>query len=167
MKDKKILYISQAAIIAALYIALSSLSGMLGLASSSIQVRISEALCVLPFFTPAAVPGLFIGCLFFNLLSGCIWQDVLFGSLATLIGAVLTLLLCRFAKKKKAATFLLPLPTILANTFIIPFVLTFYGLKGVYLADALFIFIGEFISAGLVGMLLLHAIMPFRDRLKF
>ncbi|MCP2867106.1 QueT transporter family protein, partial [Salmonella enterica] len=64
------------------------------LASGAIQVRISEALCVLPFFTPAAIPGLFLGCLLSNLLTGCIIWDVVFGSLATLLGALGTWLIC-------------------------------------------------------------------------
>ena len=97
------------------------------LASGAIQVRISEALCVLPFFTPAAIPGLFLGCLISNLLTGRIIWDVIFGSLATLLGALGTWLLTGRAGKapssRKTKKWLAPLPPILANTLIVPFVL--------------------------------------------
>ncbi len=74
--------------IAAIYIVMTMFINTFNLASGTIQVRISEALTVLPFFTPAAVPGLFIGCLLSNLLTGAMLPDVIFGSLATLLGAL-------------------------------------------------------------------------------
>ena len=61
---------------------------MLGLSSGVIQLRFSEALCILPIYTSAAVPGLFVGCIISNLLAGGVMTDVVFGSIATLIGAV-------------------------------------------------------------------------------
>ena len=82
---------TQAAIIAALYVVLTYLAGMLGLASGAIQIRFSEALTILPVFTPAAIPGLFAGCILSNLFTGCALPDIVVGSLATLIGAVLCL----------------------------------------------------------------------------
>ena len=88
MKNKKVLFLTQAAAIAALYFVLTWLASMLGLSSGAIQVRFSEALTILPFFTPAAIPGLFIGCLLSNFLTGAVVWDVVFGSIATLIGAV-------------------------------------------------------------------------------
>ena len=109
MKSKKIVYLSQAAMIAALYVVLTLLANALGLANYAIQVRFSEALTILPFFTPAAIPGLTIGCLLSNILTGCAPLDILFGTLATLTGALGTYALRRFE-------WLAPLPPILANT---------------------------------------------------
>ena len=79
MKNKKsVLFIAQAAMIAALYVVLTLLANALGLANYAIQLRFSEALTILPFFTPAAIPGLFIGCLIANLLTGAMPLDIIF-----------------------------------------------------------------------------------------
>ena len=78
-----ILLLCQAALIAALYIVLTFLANAMGLANYAVQVRFSEALTILPFFTPAAIPGLFVGCLLSNILTGCALPDIVFGSLAT------------------------------------------------------------------------------------
>ena len=67
MRNKKVLFIVQAALIAAIYVALTYLSSIAGLASGTIQVRISEALCILPVFTTAAIPGLWLGCFLANM----------------------------------------------------------------------------------------------------
>ena len=113
MKHKGILFVSQGAIIAALYVVLTMLANALGLANYPVQLRFSEALTVLPLFTGAAIPGLFVGCLISNILSGAVIWDVIFGSLATLIGAIGTYLLRRYK--------LLPLlPPIISNTLIVP-----------------------------------------------
>ena len=78
MRKKSVTMITQAAIIAALYVVLTMIANMLGLANYAIQVRFSEALCVLPYFTFAAVPGLYVGCLIANLLTGAAIWDILF-----------------------------------------------------------------------------------------
>lgn len=115
-------------------------------------MRLSEALCVLPAFTGAAVPGLFVGCLLANLLTGSALPDVVFGSLATLIGA----LGAYFLRRRK---WLVPLPTVLANTLIIPFVLRFaYGAEGSIPYFMLTVGAGEVISAYICGMLLYAAL---------
>ena len=88
MKNKGVVFIVQAAMIAALYVVLTMIANALGLSSYSIQIRFSEALCILPFFTPAAIPGLWLGCLIANLMTGAIIWDIIFGSIATLLGAV-------------------------------------------------------------------------------
>ena len=88
MKHKRLALLTQGALIAALYTALTYLINYFGLANGAIQVRISEALTILPVFTPAAIPGLFIGCLLSNLLTGAAIWDIVFGSLASLLGAV-------------------------------------------------------------------------------
>ena len=113
MRNKKVLFAVQAAMIAALYVVLTYITNLLGLASGTIQVRFSEALCILPVFTPAAIPGLFIGCLISNLITGGIIWDIIFGSIATLLGALGTY----FLRKKK---FVYTLPPVIANIIIVP-----------------------------------------------
>lgn len=157
MRDKKVLFITQAAMIAALYVVLTLLANALGLANYAIQVRFSEALTILPFFTPAAIPGLTIGCLLSNLLTGCMPLDILFGSLATLIGAVGTYLL---RKHQWTA----PLPPILANTVIVPFVLAYvYRFEGSIPYFMLTVGIGEILSCGVLGMILMGVLMKYRN----
>ena len=139
-----------AAIIAALYVVLTLVSAAFGLSSGVIQVRISESLCALVFFTPAAIPGMTIGCLVSNLITGANVLDVVFGTLATLFGVWGGYLL----RKRK---WLVTLPTILANTIIIPLVIVYgFGVKDVALPlVALSVCVGEVISAGIFGMGLL------------
>ena len=105
MKNKKVLYITQAAIVAALYVVFTFFAYLLGIDKMAVQVRFSEALCVLPFFIPSAVPGLFIGCLISNLIFGAQIWDIIFGSIATLIGA--------YIAGKIKNKWLVPLPTII------------------------------------------------------
>ena len=146
--NSKTLYLTQGAIIAALYVILTLITNAAGLASGVIQVRISEALCILPVFTPAAVPGLFIGCLTSNLVTGCAPWDVVFGSIATLLGAYGTYLL---RNHKWAAV----VPTIMANTLIVPWVLHLvYQFEGSILYFTATVIIVEFISVALLGSLL-------------
>lgn len=146
--NKRVVLVTHGAMIAALYIALTYLANAFGLASGAIQVRLSEALTVLPFFTPAAVPGLFIGCIISNLLTGCVALDTVFGSLATLLGALGT----RYLAKKRL---LAPVFPILANTAVIPFLLRYvYGIPGSLGYFFLTVFVGEVISCGILGSIL-------------
>lgn len=146
--NKRVALVTHGAMIAALYIALTYLANAFGLASGAIQVRLSEALTVLPFFTPAAVPGLFLGCIISNLLTGCVALDTVFGSLATLLGALGTRCL---AKKRLLA----PVFPILANTAVIPFLLRYvYGIPGSLGYFFLTVFVGEVISCGILGSIL-------------
>lgn len=152
MKDKKVLFLCRAAIIAALYVVLTYIANALGLANGSIQVRFSEALTILPYFTSSAIPGLYVGCLLSNILTGCAIPDIVFGSMATLIGAFGTY----FARKK--TPWLAPVAPILANTLIIPFVLVYaYGFEPLWF-QFVTVFAGEVISCGVLGMLLLFAL---------
>jgi len=156
---KHLLFLCQSALIAALYTVLTVLVGSFGLASGVIQIRVSEALCILPIFTPAAIPGLAIGCLLSNLFLGSLWQDVLFGTLATLLGALGAYWLRRHA-------WAAPLPTVLANTLIIPPVLAYaYRFEGGLGFFALTVGLGEVISAYLLGLLLYFALKPHASRL--
>lgn len=158
--NKKVFFIVQAGVIAALYVVLTFIANALGLASNAIQVRFSEALTVLPFFTPAAIPGLTIGCLLANILTGCALPDIIFGTLATLIGAVFTHLL----RKSK---WLAPIPPIAANTLIIPFVLYYaYGIKPLWFSF-ITVGIGELISCGILGLILLNIVKKYSKYLQF
>ena len=157
MRDKKVLVITQAAMIAALYVVLTLLANALGLANYAVQVRFSEALTILPFFTPAAIPGLTVGCILSNLLTGCLPLDIVFGSFATLIGAVGTYLL-------RKHVWLAPIPPILANTLIVPFVLAYvYQFEGSIPYFMLTVGIGEILSCGVLGMSLLGILMKYRN----
>jgi len=148
MKNKSILFMTQAAMIAAIYVVLTILFAPFGF--GEIQVRIAEALTILPYFTPAAIPGLFIGCIIGNLIGGAILPDIIFGSLATLLGACFTYLL------RNKSKYLAPLPPIIANTLIIPFVLRYaYGVPLPTPFMMLTVGIGELISCGGLGMILL------------
>ena len=88
MKNKGTHFLVQGAAIAAVYVVLTLVFAPLSF--GEVQIRFSEALTVLPFFTPAAIPGLFVGCIIANLLGGAIPVDIIFGSIATLIGAFFT-----------------------------------------------------------------------------
>ena len=150
--NRNLRFLCRGALIAALYVVLTWLCALVGLDKGVIQMRLSEALCVLPAFTGAAVPGLFLGCLLANLLTGSALPDIIFGSLATLIGA----LGAYFLRRRK---WLVPLPTVLANTLIIPFVLRFaYGAEGSIPYFMLTVGAGEVISAYICGMLLYAAL---------
>ncbi len=148
---KAVMLITRAAAISALYVALTFISAAVGLSSGVIQVRLSEALCLLPLIMPEAVAGLTLGCALANFLTGCALWDIVFGSLATLIAAMLTRLLRKqFVKLPLLGT----LPTILSNAIIIPFILMFvYGEEGAYLLFFATVGIGEVISAGALGWL--------------
>lgn len=148
-------YAALGGMIAALYVVLTVFINSFDLASGVIQVRVSEALTILPVFTPAAIPGLFAGCLISNLITGCAPMDVVFGSLATLIGAFGTFFL------RKKSRFLAPLPPILSNTIIVPFILSWvYHYEGSIFFFMLTVGIGEILSAGVLGL----AIYPLLKR---
>ena len=156
--DPKVLWITQGALIAALYVVLTLVFAPISF--GPVQVRIAEALCILPMFTPAAIPGLFIGCLIANFIGGGIMLDVIFGSLATLIGAVLGYML----RKNR---WLVPLPAVMANTLIVPFVLRYgYGVVDVAIPVLMLqILIGEVIGCYVLGELLGTAIQKQGGRI--
>ena len=150
-KDSR--FLAWGGVTAALYVVLTFVSSAFGLSSGVIQLRLSEALCILPCVSPAAIPGLAIGCLLANLLTGAVALDVVFGSIATLLGAVGTYLL-------RNHRFLACLPPIVSNMIIIPIILTTayqmnFGSSFLYIV--LSVGIGEFISCGVLGQLVLSA----------
>lgn len=155
MKNKKALFITQAAVIAALYVVLVVVFNYISF--GPIQFRVAEALTILPYFTPAAIPGLFIGCILANVIGGAVVWDIIFGSIATLIGAVFTYLL------RKKSKFLAPLPPVLANTIIVPWVLKYaYGAEEMVWFMAVTVGIGEILACYVLGMILLFALNKVR-----
>ncbi|MFV0467246.1 MAG: QueT transporter family protein [Lachnospiraceae bacterium] len=156
MRNKNVRFITQAAMIAALYVVLTLFANSLGLASYAIQVRFSEALTILPFFTAAAIPGLWVGCVLANLLTGSMPLDIVFGSLATLIGAIGTYMLRR-------NKWMAPIPPIVANTLIVPLILAFvYQFEGSIPYFMVTVGIGELISCGILGMILLQVMNKYK-----
>ena len=152
---------TQGALIAALYVAFSFIAYSFGLSGNAVvQMRLSEMLTVLPAFMTAAIPGLAIGCLLTNLLTGCAVWDVIFGTLATLLGAIGTFLL----RKNK---WLAPLPPILANTMILPPVLaTVYG-GATIPVFILTVGLGEIVCCGILGEILVFFMKKYQSKLTF
>lgn len=146
--------VMQGAFIAALYVVLTIIFAPISF--GAVQIRIAEALTILPLFTPAAVPGLFVGCIIANLLGGGIIWDVVFGSLATLIGAVLGRMLRR-------NRWLVPIPAIVSNSLIVPLVLHYgYGVNLPITALIIYIGIGEITGCYILGELLAHILLNYR-----
>lgn len=149
-------YIAQAAVIGAIYVVLTVVFAPFSF--KEIQVRIAEALTILPVFTPAAIPGLAVGCLLANIIGGAPLTDILFGSMATLIGAVGTWLL---RKEKKTVAII---PPIAANMLIVPFILRYaYGVPLPIPLMMVTVGIGEAISCGVLGLLLYKALWTRRN----
>lgn len=147
MKKQGVLFLTQAGLIAAIYVVLTVL--LQPFAFSEVQVRISEMLCILPVFTPAAIPGLFIGCLIGNVLGGALLPDIIFGSLATLLAAYLTW------KLRNRKLYVAALPPILVNAAVVPFILRFaYAVPLPIPLMMLTVGIGEVISVGVLGVFL-------------
>ena len=152
MRSSRTGQLCEGAVIAALYVALTYVSAVLGLSSGAVQIRLGEVLCILPVFLPSAVPGLTIGCLLANLLTGSAALDVVFGPVATLLGALGTRLLRTYPGLRL-------LPPILSNAVIVPWVLRFgYGAPDAIWFMALTVAGGEIIAAGVLGGILLRAL---------
>ena len=156
MKKSNTLSLARGGIIAALYVALTYASFLFGLSSGAIQLRLSEMLTILPAFLPEAIPGLYIGCIIANLLTGGTIYDILLGSRATLIGAIGARAL------RKSHPLLIAMPTVIANALIVPLVIILSAGGAETFASfpyfALTVGIGEFLSAGLLGWLAYRAI---------
>ena len=150
MKKDQTKKLCQGACIAAMYVALTWLSALFGLDKGAIQVRISEALCILPIFLPAAVPGLAIGCLLANLLNGCV---------ATLLGALAT-------RRLRGRPWLAMVPPVLANALIVPWVLRYgYGAPDAIWLMVLTVGAGEIVSVLGIGGALYIALRRQRELL--
>ena len=142
-------FLAQAGMIAAIYTALTLISAMFGLASGAIQIRISEMLCVLPIYTAAAIPGVTVGCLISNIICGGTVYDIIFGTLATLIGVLIAYFI-------RHLPYLASIPTILSNAIIIPVVLIVSGVGGwnMFPYFAATVGLGEIIACGVLGTVL-------------
>lgn len=161
-RNDKVLSITQGALIAASYVVLTHFANMIGLASGAVQVRLSEVITVLPYFTPVAVPGLFVGCLIANITTGCAIWDVVFGSIATLIGAIGTRLL------HKHNMFLAVIPPVLSNTLIVPFVISYvYGTDWAIPYLMLTVALGEIISCGILGSAFMYTLKKKENAIKW
>ena len=156
-RKTKTAFLTKSAMIAALYVLLTEISALLGISSGVIQFRLSEMFAVLPIFTPAAIPGVFIGCMISNIITGGVVWDVIFGSLASLLGAW-----GAWALRKKSV-YLVPVPTILANMIIVPFVLRYaYGAEGSIPFFMLTVGLGEFVCAGILGVFLAKTLKKYK-----
>ena len=156
MENKKILTLTQAAMIAAVYVVLTYVFSAFSF--GQVQIRIAEALTILPVFTPAAVPGLFIGCLIGNITGGAVLPDIIFGSLATLAGAIGT----RVLRKKNPIV--CTLPPILSNVIVVPLVLRFaYGVLLPIPVMMLTVGIGEVIGCGVLGVGLYTVLKKYKE----
>lgn len=156
MKNKGVLYIAQAAIIAALYVTLTYVFAAISF--GEVQLRIAEALTILPMFTPAAIPGLFVGCIIGNAMGGAVLPDIICGSLATLIGAYGTWML------RKKSPVIACLPPIIANMLVVPFVLRYaYAVSLPIWFMALTVGAGEVLGCGVLGCILAYALKKQGD----
>ncbi len=159
MKNKTTLFITQAAVIAALYVALTYVSNILGLAYNAVQFRLSEVLTVLPVFTPAAIPGLLIGCIIANIQSPFGIVDIICGSFATLSAAVVSYMLRKVSFR--GIPVLSTVPPVLFNAVII-------GLEIMFLENGeptLFFVSAAQITAGQTVMCIVAGI-PFIQAIK-
>lgn len=148
-------FLAEAGIIAALYFVLTMTFSFMSF--GQLQIRVSEALCILPFFTPAAVPGLFVGCLLANLAGTPLGPyDILFGSLATLAAA----LIARFIKNK----WLLPLPAVLINAFVVAGILNYY-LHLLYWESVVWVAAGQIAACYILGIPLFIALNKHKEKL--
>ena len=146
MKTK---YLAEAAVIAAIY-------ALLTISYGAVQVRISEALTVLPFFTPAAVPGLFVGCIAANIMSPYGLADLIFGSAASLIGAIGSYLL-----RKKPL--LVPLAPVISNGIIVGAMLYYvYEVPLPLIVQMLYVALGEVVACYAIG----YPLMKYLNKYK-
>ena len=157
MRNKKVQFITQGAVIAAIYVVLVLIFDTFSF--GPIQFRIAEMLTIMPYFTPAAIPGLFVGCLIANIIGGGLIWDIVFGSIATLIGAIGSYLV-------RQNKWLVPLPPIIANMVIVPFVLKYaYGYDGLLVYFMFTVGLSEIIVCGIIGMALLTVMAKNREHI--
>ena len=153
-KHFNVKYLVKAGIIAAIYVVLVIIFSFSSF--GPIQFRVAEAMTILPFFTSAAIPGLFVGCLIANILGGAVIWDIIFGSLATLIAAFLS-----FKLRKQAL--LVPIPPIVVNSLVVGIILKLaYGVPEGLLFLMGSVFLGQLVAVYGLGMILLKALTPFK-----
>lgn len=151
--------LAQGAVIAAVYALLTIF--LSPISSGLIQCRVSEAMSVLPYFTVSAVPGLFIGCLLANLLTGAPIYDVVCGSLATLSAALIT-----YKMRNRVSKYLAPLPSVIVNALVVGALLTYVYRVGVsFWIAAGYVAIGQAIACFALGIPLMKLLERFRGKL--
>ena len=156
-------FLTQAAMIAAIYAALTYACAIL----TQGMFRIGEAMMILPFFTPAAIPGLFIGYFTGYFLTGSLW-DAIFGSLGALIAATLTYLIGRYLSRYRFSRPLACIPPIVMTALIMPFILMYvYGRTEVYLLLLFMCVSGETITCLGVGMVFFAFLERYKKYLFF
>ena len=157
-------YLTRAAIIAATYIVLTQLASLANLAYRAVQFRFSEALCVLPFLFPEAIPGLFIGCLLSNILSPYGPLDMIVGSLATLLAALLT--------AKCRSRYLAPLPPVVCNAILVGALIAWQeagftaAFAPAFAYNAFTVGLGEAVVCTLLGLPLLYLLEKHGKEIK-
>ncbi len=156
-------YLIYGAMIAAIYFVLTY--AVAPISSGLFQCRVSEALCILPYFTPAAVPGLFVGCLTANLLMGSPIYDVVFGSAATLLAAILTRQIAQ-QYPTPGARWLIPAPAVLLNALVVGWILSnVYDVGAPYWVCASYVALGQIGACYVLGMPLLFLLERYKDKL--
>ena len=153
LQNKKISKLVFSAVIAAIYTVLTLL--LAPISYGQIQVRVSESLTLLPFLSSYSIWGVFLGCIISNLIGGNGIIDVVFGSLATLIAAILTYYIGKSNLKFKK--YLAPLPPIIINAVVIGFILN-YTLKLPLLLSIIWVGLGEAIYCYVLGLILISII---------
>ena len=165
MKKLDVRQLTLSAMVAAIYFVLSYFGSIFGLTYGPVQCRFAEALCVLPFLFPSTIPGLFVGCLLTNLMSTVGPLDIVLGSLATLIGAVLT--------AKMPNRYLAPLPPVICNGVIVGAMIAWYEVGfgpafwGAFAFNGLSVAVGELLACYILGSILLYALprVPYLRRM--
>jgi uncharacterized membrane protein len=147
----------QAALIAALYVVVTV--SFAPISSGLFQLRFSEALTVLPALLPAAIPGLFVGCLLGNFLVGASLVDIIFGSLTTLAAAYLSY---RLRHKK----WLVPMPPVILNAIVVGYMLVYVYAVPVSLFVAMaWVAAGQFVACYIIGYPLLRILDRYKDKI--
>lgn len=165
-QQKSIRSLTLSAVLAAAYVTLAFLCDSVGLLKYAIQIRIPEALCILAAFTPAAIPGVTVGCLLTNILLAGAPLDIIFGTVATYVGVQLGYLIARGKEITVMRLILTTIPTLIANTLIMPPVIVYsYGSELALPIVYVTVFIGELISACVIGTVLGTALK--RTKLRF
>lgn len=150
IRNRSLRFIVQSSIIAAIYITITLI--IAPISSGLTQLRVSEALTLLPCFTPAAIPGLFVGCFLANLITGAFWLDIIFGSLATLMAATLTYFIYKYIKAP-LNKWLAPLPPVMVNAFVVGWILfAVYDVGVPYWHCAISVGIGQFLACYAIGL---------------
>ena len=153
-RSKSIKFITTSAVIGAIYAILSI--AFAPISYGLFQVRIAEALTVLPAFTPAAIPGLFVGCVIANVIGGNGPLDIIFGSLATLVAAILS-----YKMPKK---YLVPLPPVLVNAVILGILLSYILKISAFIAIG-WVTLGQIVACYGIGYPLLIQLEKYKSRL--